>query len=560
MSTTSSSVPDVEQIPPPWLSPGQVVSDRLIIQKHLGSGTVGHAFVTTDQITNETVVAKVSKSPCADGGPILEEYRALRAINSSALPFPIGYCLHLQNEDIFPVLIVDYVEGSPLHSWVEGKSSREVIKALAALSAEMAALTAHPKARHGDLWERNIIVSESGIVRLIDPDGGNLGPSSTMHGTALLDIQGYTALLRKFVVGADASTINPLLTRVEASKGAANFSDAANHLLALLKNPLPSENAGKIQNLATVVLSDRADRQAQYRRIRDIRETEFSSLVAQAEAIFVAIGSSPLEKERSTLYENELAADQQPKGVFQHRMRQFTSMDGDLVNLAIDSVLQFTKPWPFPDRPGLLSKGTANVVIDGKAVASELLELWHVEAPRFSSFQIDRYVNFDNVRLERLAKVMVGLTIPGLVSPCVVNQKPKRFPNAMYQSIEPDAKRLGLDNEIALLPRNWLHVTLATQMRQGIGNVAVGSQLPTYFDIPRSARLQLVQDVSKRIVDDASEFFDVIYAIDVVDVDETNRSLSVLVEANTAIVKRVVEWRFPLSFPRGRWPLQAPAP
>jgi hypothetical protein len=538
-----------KDIVPHWADVGRIVATRLELLHYLGSGTVGHAFLANDRLTGERVVAKISKLARSDGGPILEEYRVLHAINSHALPTPVGYFVHEQEDEVFPILVVDYAEGLPLERWAVDKSPRERMKALAALSGELAVLTTTPGARHGDLWERNVIVSPAGAVRLIDPDGGSLGPSSLDPGTVLLDTSGYCSLLRKFVTGPDVRAINQLLKRIEESAGAVQFGDVATHLLTVLKNPLPSEVAGEIGALAAVVASDRERRQTLYRRIRDTRETEFLALTARAEAIFGALGSSTPDAGHAALYQHELSTDGLPKGMFQNRGKQFTSLDGDTFNLGIDGITEFVKPWPFPTKEGLLSTGYANVVVDGATIASEKLELWHIDSPQFMSLEINRYLAFDNRRLERLAKILVRVILPGLSSPHVSEARPKSSGLTTFYTHEHAIKNLGLEHSLPMLPKNWLHVTLATPRHVLSSNIPVGSDLGRVFGVPRALRLKVIQDVARSITESSYELFDTIYSIDITNIDDANRSLSVSVDARQSGSKKSESWQFDLSFP-----------
>jgi hypothetical protein len=198
-----------------------------------------------------------------------------------------------------------------------------------------------------------------------------------------------------------------------------------------------------------------------------------------------------------------------------------------------------------------VSRGYYNVIADHKPVAQNVLEFWFLdETPRFLLFEGNRRLEWDESRQDRMAKILVGATLPAIPAPWHSPTKVVSAGFTMYEPLKRYAERLGIEHEISLLPKTWLHVMLSQREQRNLsGGGQIGSALSSFFD-PGVLRLPLVQTVGATIFNAAGELLQSIYRIDVVTVDEVNRSLSVEVEAWQGGVYPVVTWTFDLRFPK----------
>jgi serine/threonine protein kinase len=84
------------------------------------------------------------------------------------------YCqgTHEGPEGPFTFLIFEFVEGEQLAKWCQGRTSREKLKVLVAVS-ETLDLLAQQGAAHGDLWSENVLVQRA---LCLAPRGGQPRP------------------------------------------------------------------------------------------------------------------------------------------------------------------------------------------------------------------------------------------------------------------------------------------------------------------------------------------------------------------------------------------------
>ncbi len=240
-SESQSPKADAEEPCPSWLQAPAVICSRFHIIELLGIGSVARAFLCLDDLVEEKVVCKVAKQPAGADTFIKEQYRALRSFRSSSLPTPIGYFEHPVAGDNWPVLVVDHAEGVSLDEWAKTATVRTRVDAFRQLAEALAELE-NAKTGHGDLWGPNVIVSASGRLKLIDPDGDRLG-RSTGGESVIQDITGFLAMLQAFLPAPDDRAVAALKTRLREDKAPLVFSDVAGHLEAVLRNPLPGELA-----------------------------------------------------------------------------------------------------------------------------------------------------------------------------------------------------------------------------------------------------------------------------------------------------------------------------
>ena len=551
----SDPTPDEPDVIPDWLRPGSVICSRFEVREHLGTGSVGRAFRAADRLVDEVVVIKVGKRPATEEGLVRDEYRALRGMRSSALPTPIGYFEHRAEDATWPVLVVDLVDGQSLERWADGKSARDRIRALAELASALGILSTSPGGRHGDLWQPNVMVSSNGRVRLIDPDGDSLGRSAKVRGAVVRDGGAFCLMARALIAAPDERIVDPILNQLESAADAPNFTGAAMSLRACLMNPLLSELEGRVQDVAPALKADRTGRRALYRRILDAREVAFRALIERFETTLTPFECSVVDQGPAVvdLYKTEIAGAGNPKGSLWQRHRQFIAPDGEELNVGLESTSEFKKPWPVPEQPGLVSRGYVSIVADHKSVAMDLLQFWLQEdMPRFLVFEGNRWIPFDQARLDRAAKILVGATLPAISSPWHGQAKIVPYPLSFYGQLESYASAHGLEHSLDLLPRTWLHFTLSQRLRSDRRpGSEVGSELPAFFDVPEGSRLTLVQAVGARVIKNMpGDLLESIYRLDVTPIDHANRTLRVVVEARSRNETEHGPWTFDLTFPK----------
>jgi hypothetical protein len=117
---------------------------------------------------------------------------------------------------------------------------------------------------------------------------------------------------------------------------------------------------------------------------------------------------------------------------------------------------------------------------------------------------------------------------------------------------------LGLPHSIETFLRDWTHVMLQLPPQSLVAE-PVGSTFHTFFDTPRANRLALVRGVGETVTKVVGPHLQSIYSMDVTDVDDTNRTLKVSIEAREQARRADVLWTFDLGFPKGGF-LRKPPP
>lgn len=537
---------------PSWLRTSSVLCSRFHILAPLGIGSVARAFLCLDALVEENVVCKVAKRPAGVDTFVKEQYRALRKVRSSVFPTPIGYFEHLEDGDAWPVLVVDHAEGVPLDEWAKTAPVRARVEVFGQLAAALAELES-VKIAHGDLWGPNVIVSASGRVKLIDPDGDRLGRSSSGTKRVTQDVQGFLAMLEEFLPAPDDRAVTPLKSRLRENNEPLAFSDIAGHLQALLRNGLPGELSGPIHSLSTVIANERDEKERSLRRLVERRELEFRALKDRVGAVLRSLGCFPVDQPQVVdAYQSEIAAVDAPRrGELWGRTAMFRSGDGDELWFNFEGVSSFRKPWPDPARKGLLTRGNLYVRFEGDRVAGDALELWQLDSPTLMVQEGTRVVAFTPDRLERLGLILVERIWPALGAPHHnSNLNPELASSVLSYRNLFKIRRLHFD--LGTCVRTMLRLTLQIPQGRDLTSASpdgeLGSRLNTIFDTAGPLRLALVRSVGDRIIKTVGPHFQSIYRIDVTEVDDLNRNLKVVFEGRLG--RQDVLWTFELGSPK----------
>ena len=546
----SESVPGIEEPCPPWLQPSAIICSRFHILEPLGAGTVARAFLCLDALVEEKVVCKVAMRLVDT--LVKEQYRSLRRLRSFSLPTPIGYFEHLQNDEFWPVLVVDHAEGAPMHEWARTASLRARVDAFGQLAAALAELE-KAEISHGDLWGPNVIVSATGSVKLIDPDGDRFGRSRSGTSSMIQDVMGFLTMLEEFLPPPGDRAVAPLKARLREKKAPLAFAAIASELQALLRNPLPGELTDSLLSLAPAVAADQDGKTSLFRRIVERRHLEFQSLRQRVEVALGPLRCVPISEQQVVdVHQAEIKSVDAARGELWNRTLRMRSADGDELWVYFDAVGAFRKPWPDPQREGLLTVGGLNVQYDNQLVTWDALELWHLDAPTLMVQQGTRAVYFMPAHLDRMALILIGRTWPALKGPYHSgNQYPVAGMDLFKYRTLLERRRLPLD------PKSWLRTIvrlilqspLSRDLTSASPDGQFGSGLHTFFDTPPPARLALVQSVGERIIKTVGANFQSIYRIDVTKADQVNRSLEVVLEGRVGGQQDVL-WTFELASPR----------
>jgi hypothetical protein len=322
-----------------------------------------------------------------------------------------------------------------------------------------------------------------------------------------------------------------------------------------LTTPSRSYRRGAVDPLRRVfqhpVKAARAERLAVYRRIREARDLAFRGLVDTVSALLAPLDCTSVDLGPSAVnpYNVELGADGSPKGKLVARHHRFIGPDGEDLFVGLEGVTDFTKPWPYPNRPGLFARGYLNIVSDDKPLAAEVIELGlSGELSKFYVAQGDRNIELDHNYVERAARILVGATLPALASPWHNQATTISIGQHVRDRIWPIAERMGLADSSEPLAKIWLQVMLASPPELARDARTIGSSLGTLFNVSYGSRSTVVQSAAEAISKEAEDVFLSIYRVDVTAIDPTTRTLTV--EADVLPVGDVAaSWQFHLTFP-----------
>lgn len=167
---------------------GQVVGKYQILA-NLGSGGFGTVFLAKDAWVDKKVAIKVPHRQSGELDELLQESRLLAALDHENI------VRHLTTERVDGVffIVMDYVKGDSLEAVVDREKSLDVPRAVGYTAQILRAVDHAHKAQilHRDLRPANVLIAESGIVKVAD-----FGTSRFMeksHATTVIGSPPYMA-------------------------------------------------------------------------------------------------------------------------------------------------------------------------------------------------------------------------------------------------------------------------------------------------------------------------------------------------------------------------------
>jgi serine/threonine-protein kinase len=144
---------------------GQTVGKYQILS-NLGSGGFGTVFLAKDAWIDKKVAIKVPHRQTGAEGELLQEPRLLAALDH---PNIVGILTAERVQGVF-FIVMEYVKGESLEAVLDREKSLDVARALAyAVQVLKGVEHAHEaQILHRDLRPANVLISESGVVKVAD--------------------------------------------------------------------------------------------------------------------------------------------------------------------------------------------------------------------------------------------------------------------------------------------------------------------------------------------------------------------------------------------------------
>jgi serine/threonine protein kinase len=144
---------------------GQTVGKYQILS-NLGSGGFGTVFLARDTWIDKKIAIKVPHRQGGDFGELLQEPRLLAALDH---PNIVGIVTAERIEGVF-FIVMEYIKGSSLESVLDDEKSLDIPRAIN-YAAQILKGVEHAHAAnilHRDLRPANVLISESGIIKVAD--------------------------------------------------------------------------------------------------------------------------------------------------------------------------------------------------------------------------------------------------------------------------------------------------------------------------------------------------------------------------------------------------------
>jgi serine/threonine-protein kinase len=144
---------------------GQTIGKYRILSS-LGSGGFGAVYLAEDTWIHKKVAIKVPHRQNIDFGEMLREPRLLASLSH---PNIVALLTSEKQENVF-FIVMEYVPGETLEAIIEREGSLDLVPALD-LTCQICNAVDHAHAQnvlHRDLRPANVLVSESGVVKVAD--------------------------------------------------------------------------------------------------------------------------------------------------------------------------------------------------------------------------------------------------------------------------------------------------------------------------------------------------------------------------------------------------------
>ncbi len=167
---------------------GQSVG-KYLIQSNLGSGGFGTVFLAKDSWIDKKVAIKVPHRQSGAEEEMLQEPRLLAALDHQNI---VGILTAERVDGVF-FIVMEYVKGETLEAVLDREKSLDVARALAYTVQILQGVDHAHQAQilHRDLRPANVLVSESGVVKVADFGTSRLLEKS--HATTVIGSPPYMA-------------------------------------------------------------------------------------------------------------------------------------------------------------------------------------------------------------------------------------------------------------------------------------------------------------------------------------------------------------------------------
>jgi len=545
---------------PTHVPEGAILDGRYKVLERLAPGTMAYVVRAHDPETDTEVACKIPLDMSAyKTEALLAQCKRLRRLGSRHLPAVLGFERHRTSEPHFPFLVMELVVGTELADWYVGKPLRTRLGVLAAVAETLHSLGS----THGDLFERNVLVTEGGRVVLIDPEAETFG-SSRHSSTNGSDRIALSALVEGCLSVEERTRLSSTLRRFhDTSAEAPNPGEIGSALRHLLLLPyLPGDSAASLTELAVSHQQRTEDDRATFRRICEVRDLAFRGAtdlfrqLAKPFKLVIPDRDAGAVVNDDLLLKQECESSDAGRGTLHHRHLNIRSQAGDELLFAFNGKSSFRLPWPH-GRPGLIDTGWLNVLRDSEAISVEELELLDVDGhpqlfrvdpgPR----RVDRPVRkFGEHAVDRAIRILLEVVYPGLRQAVLHPEGRATDPSLPILDREflmPSFEHLGIARPDA--PMDWLKGAIETAVRlpehSETGNGIFGSEICLFFQGPHDYDIRRIQvkRATANLLQNHGHFFSPIYRFDVRVLDESSHRLRVELEGRVH-TGEVVEWAF----------------
>lgn len=165
------------------LEEGKFVADRYEILAKVGAGGMSDVYKAMDHVLGRVVAVKVLKQEFAEDVNFVTKFRT-EAQSAAGLEHPnIVNIYDVGSEDGFHFIVMEYVEGITLKTYIEKKQQLSYKEAISiAIQVGRGIEAAHNKnIVHRDIKPQNIMISTEGKVKVTDFGIARAATSNTIH-------------------------------------------------------------------------------------------------------------------------------------------------------------------------------------------------------------------------------------------------------------------------------------------------------------------------------------------------------------------------------------------